>query len=187
MKLFLIRHGQSEANANHQYSGQFDTKLTELGRQQAMALVPILSDMTFDKVYSSDLSRAVITQQLALPGITGRQIPLLREYDIGSLACMNIAEAVEKYGPNNGDFIPFGGENTEMVIERVRDFLAILECDPVDRVAAFTHGGFINCMLRLIMGGGNPARVDNGNCNIAVFEYRDQTWHLLCWNYGKKL
>ena len=86
MKLFLVRHGQTVTNLEQRWTGQMDVALTELGRQEAESIRPILEKFTFDKVFSSDLSRAVITQQLALPGYTAAQTPLLREFDVGTLA-----------------------------------------------------------------------------------------------------
>jgi len=188
MKLFFIRHGQTFANIEHWYSGQSDVQLTEQGKQQAMALEPILKNMTFDKVYTSDLSRAMITQQLALPGVTGIPLPLLREYSVGSLTGKDIGWCNDQYGPFHGDYTPFGGENTPMVCDRVRQFLAMLEADPCERVAAFAHNGLMKCVLRVLLGENSAvANITNGNCNIAVFEYKGNSWKMLCWNYGKEL
>ena len=86
MILFLVRHGQSVANVTKIYSGHNDVPLTEEGRAQAVALRPVLSELTFDRVYSSDLSRAIDTQLLALPGVEGIRTPLLREIDVGRAA-----------------------------------------------------------------------------------------------------
>ena len=184
MKLFMIRHGQTTANETVTYAGQTDAKLTELGKQQAAAIAPILEGIPFDKVYSSDLSRAYVTQQLALPGYTATLLPILREYDVGSVVGMNWDEAAEKYGAFNGDYSRVGGESTEMVCQRVREFLAILEKDPCEYAAAFCHNGVMKAMLRVVMGECSTGPVENGNCNIAVFEYKKDRWNLLCWNYG---
>ena len=67
MKLFLIRHGESENNFNKLYSGQCNPKLTELGKRQAESIRPILEKVDFDAVYSSDLVRARETCGIALP------------------------------------------------------------------------------------------------------------------------
>ena len=187
MKLFMIRHGQTYANEGNWYAGQSDAKLTELGLQQAKAVAPILADIPFDKVYTSDLSRAMITQPRALPGVTGTPLPILREYSIGSLTGENIDKAFQQYGYFHGDYTRFGGENTDMVCQRVREFLDILEAEPCDRVAAFCHNGTMKCMMRLVLGPHNTAAIENDNCNIAVFEYKNNAWSLLCWNYGRKL
>ena len=184
MKLFIVRHGQTVANVGRLYAGQTDAKLTELGKQQAGAIAPVLAGIPFDRVYSSDLSRAYVTQQLALPGYTAIQTPLLREYDVGSVIGMNFDEADEKYGTFMGDYSRVGGESTEMVCGRVRQFLELLEKDPCDYVAAFAHNGIMKALLRLVLGQYNAAAVENGNCNIAVFEYKNGVWRLLCWNYA---
>lgn len=177
MKLFLIRHGQTSANLNRIYAGQSDIPLTELGRQQAEALQPILADFQFDRVYSSDLSRAVDTQKLALPGVEGQQLKCLREYDVGSLAGQPF-QGVKGYDI-------YGGETADMVCDRVRSFLKILEEDPCEYVAAFAHGGIVKCMLQVVLGVAydrNSVIVDN--CSIAVFEFKNGRWSLLAWNYG---
>lgn len=186
MKLFMIRHGQTVANLERFYSGQSDIKLTELGKQQAKSIAPVLKDIPFDRVYTSDLSRAVETQQLALPGYTATALPCLREYDLGSLTGLDIGKAFDAYGPFNGDYTPFGGENASMMCQRLRGFLELLEKDPCDYVAAFAHNGAMKAMLQLIIGDYKKVAVDNANCNIAVFEYNNNTWRLLCWNYGAK-
>ena len=187
MKLFMVRHGQTTANETVTYAGQTDAKLTELGKQQAAAIAPVLADIPFDKVYSSDLSRAHDTQKLALPGYTAQLLPLLREYDVGSVVGMNWDEAAKIHGPFNGDYSRVGGESTQMVEARVRKFLDILEAEPCDYAAAFCHNGVMKAMLRVVLGECNTAAVENGNCNIAVFEFKKDKWQLLSWSYGKKL
>ena len=119
-------------------------------------------------------------------GYTATLLPLLREYDVGRVVGMNWDEAAEKYGPFNGDYSGVGGESTQMVCQRVRAFLEILEKDPCDYAAAFCHNGVMKAMLRIVMGECNTAAIENGNCNIAVFEYKKDRWNLLCWNYGAK-
>ena len=63
MKLFLIRHGESQANIDRVYAGHVDTPLTGTGIEQAMAIRPILEKISFDRVYTSDLHRAWDTQK----------------------------------------------------------------------------------------------------------------------------
>ena len=79
MKLFLIRHGQSTANLVKTYAGQTDAPLTEQGRLEAEQIRPILGKFSFDRVYSSDLTRAIDTQRIALPDAVAETTPLLRE------------------------------------------------------------------------------------------------------------
>lgn len=191
MKLFLVRHGQTVANRDQFYSGQSDIPLTEQGRQQAEAIRPILAPFSFDRVYSSDLSRAMDTQHLALPGAVVKTTPLLREFDVGSLTGKSFAEVramQEDSFRARRDFTGFGGENVEMVCNRVRTFLSLLESDPSENAIAFAHNGILGCMLRIVLN----ADIDNTaafsrNCAIHVFEYDGSKWRLLAWNYMGKL
>lgn len=191
MRLFVVRHGQSEANLTKTYAGQSDSKLTPQGRLEALEIRPVLESITFDRVYSSDLSRAVDTQKIAIPGIEGIQTPLLREYDAGSLVGMTIEEAVAKYGGEfrrTRDYLPFGGENGEMVRDRVRQFLKLLEADPCENVAAFSHRGLLNSLLQVVLQSDfDHNSVGSDNCAIHVFEYDGSKWHLLAWNYMGKI
>ena len=85
MFLYLIRHGESIANKERFYAGQTDVPLTELGREQAKELVPFLSHISFDCVFSSDLSRAMDTQKIALPNENAVLSSKLREIHTGLL------------------------------------------------------------------------------------------------------
>lgn len=188
MRLFMIRHGQTENNVRNVFTGQDDIFLTEEGRKQAMALRPILEKITFDRVYSSDLTRAMQTQQLAMPGVSAQATPLLREIHVGSLAGAHVSEVRKLCADAPGHYRPFGGEDPEDVKARVRTFLRELEEDPCDYAAAFCHGGILrntlNCVLNLDV---NVTNLLNPNCNIVVFDYNGKNWRLLAWNYGGTL
>ena len=194
MKLFLIRHGQTTANLTSTYAGQTDVPLTDLGRQQAEAIRPILASITFDKVFSSDLHRAIDTLQLALPGADGIRTPLLREYDVGTLVGMHFDQGRQMFAQvqaNNGftrDYSVFGGESPKMVRNRVQNFLSSLEQTPCENVAAFVHNGIMNTMLRIVLGTDfDTAGVKSQNCAIHVFEFNGERWKLLVWNYGAQI
>lgn len=88
MKIVLIRHGESEANKNGIIQGHQDFPLTDLGKQQAEEIAEYLleNNYLFDKIYSSDLSRAketamIIGDKLKIDGFIydGR----LREFNLG--------------------------------------------------------------------------------------------------------
>ena len=192
MKLFLIRHGQTTGNLKRgTYCGQTDVPLTELGRHQAEQIRPILARHRFDRVFSSDLIRAIDTQRIALPGIEGERTALLREIDVGSLAGRTRAEIVAQYGEDsikNGDYVAFGGENRRLACDRVRKFLSALEQDPCDNVAVFAHNGILNCVMEIVL----KAEFDRSatlspNCAIHVYEFDGSRWKLLAWNYMAEL
>lgn len=189
MKLFMVRHGQTTGNVAGLIYGQVDYPLTQMGRDQAAAIRPILETIKFDKVYSSDLSRAIETQQIAVPGVEGIRTPLLREFDVGKLTNVPYAEAEEKYAQQLEDartngYDYFGGESYEQILDRMRKFLELLESDPCDNVIAFTHNGMLGFMLQLVLGVQfTRTAVKSKNCAIQVFEFDGKQWKLLAWNY----
>ena len=187
MKLYLIRHGESVANKMQVYAGQSDVVLTENGRQQALQIQPVLASISFDKVYSSDLTRAIETQRLAIPGVEGERTQLLREYAVGTLQGREFSEVRERFGSSvsrTRDYTPFGGENSEMVCERLRGFLSGLETQKCENVAAFAHNGIMISMMEIVLGSGfDRSAVKSSNCAIHVFEYDGIKWRLLAWNY----
>ena len=187
MLLFLVRHGQTTANETGTYSGQTDVMLTELGKAQAEAIRPILAQYNFDRVYSSDLTRAIDTQKLAIPDADGIRTPLIREMDVGSLAGQSIKAVKEKYVGFASDFTPFGGENAQMQTERLRKFLTQLENDSCDKAVAFVHGGITRCMLRIVMGENvDFTGIVSANCGISVFRFDGKRWIMEAWNLGGK-
>ena len=68
MAIYFLRHGESEANAQNLFAGRFDSKLTLLGKRQALkAGKSILAfGLQFDAVHVSPLSRARITAELVM-------------------------------------------------------------------------------------------------------------------------
>jgi broad specificity phosphatase PhoE len=66
LNVFLLRHGETQYNADgNRYCGRTDASLTSKGREQAVKVHHQLKDEKFDAVYSSPLSRACLTAQIA--------------------------------------------------------------------------------------------------------------------------
>lgn len=63
MKLFLVRHGETEDNKAGIVQGHKPGKLSRLGKQQAQKLGKRLQKNEFDMIYSSDLTRALQTSE----------------------------------------------------------------------------------------------------------------------------
>ena len=73
MRLWLIRHGETQANVDGLYSGHAPTPLTARGIEQAQNLHTLLHDVSFDLVLCSELERAQHTARLVL---SDRQLPV---------------------------------------------------------------------------------------------------------------
>jgi len=72
--IYLVRHGETEANLNLIYQGCINTPLTENGLKQVERLVEKLAPVKFDCIYSSPLPRALYTAEAIGKG---RNIPLV--------------------------------------------------------------------------------------------------------------
>ena len=69
MRIYLVRHGQTNDNIKNIMQGWKDTPLNDQGRLQANALVSFFREESIDIVYSSDLSRALETAQIIADAI----------------------------------------------------------------------------------------------------------------------
>ena len=184
MKLYLIRHGQTVTNEAGCWTGWMDAPLTAKGREDAIGVRDFLSTIPFDKVYSSDLSRARDTAMLALPGCTPEETPLLREIHVGSYEGQHftiLTPEAHAYGSAFG-YGHLGGESYREFTERVRSFLTMIEGRSDECVAAFTHGGLLHCMLEIMVGMRLPRhKFSCSNCTVAGFERRPEGWRVTTW------
>ncbi len=192
MKLYVIRHGQSEANYTGVHSGWSQVPLTETGRQGAMRTGMLLKDIPFQKIYSSDLLRAIQTCNLALPSAVPECSALLREIDVGTLVGVSPAECEKMYGDRytqarkNRDFTAFDGESHAMRHERTCTFMQQMEKSGVDGpVAVFCHEGVVKCMLDYVLRTAiAPDLVSVKNESVSVFEWNGARWRMIGWNIG---
>ena len=184
MKLYLVRHGQTVTNEAGCWTGWYDAPLTEQGREDAIRARGFLSDLSFDKVYSSDLSRARDTALLALPGCVPEQTPLLREIHVGSYENRPFTILTPEAHAYTSEFgyAHLGGESYAAFTARVREFLALVEGRTDESVIAFTHGGLLHCMLEIMVGVRLPRRKFScSNCTVAGFERRPEGWRVTTW------
>ena len=169
-RVLLIRHGQSEWNADGRWQGQADPPLTDLGRQQAWHAARSLG--VVDAIVASDLQRAADTA-LILSGELGVGPvvlePGLRERDAGEWSGLTRAE-IERDWPGYLDPLPTPGEAAgrdpteqpraerrrppswepdEALLERVvLAFGRIHDLAPTGEVIAVTHGGVVYAIER---------------------------------------
>lgn len=78
MKIYIIRHGQTEWNKSGRLQGQTDIALNENGRELAIKVSQALKDIPFDRAVSSPLSRSIETAELVLRENVGRAGEALR-------------------------------------------------------------------------------------------------------------
>jgi len=94
-RLFLVRHGQSNGNAEGRFGGHSPTPLSALGKEQAELTARALAKEKIHAVYSSDLLRAV---QTAEPLAVITDLPVIttvafRERKVGVLEGLTFDES----------------------------------------------------------------------------------------------
>jgi 2,3-bisphosphoglycerate-dependent phosphoglycerate mutase len=186
-RILLIRHGQSQGNAEQRFGGHTATPLSELGRRQAEATARALATENVTAIYASDLLRAVETAgPLArATGLVIKQTGALRERSVGQMEGLTFEEAAEKYPDEYAallrrDFehVLLGGESYRQLLERAARALdeAINE-NRGGTIAVFTHAGTA-CILALHLIGAldapelRPVWLRTANCGINRFHLR---------------
>lgn len=191
MKLYLVRHGQSESNLKKIHGGWLDVPLTEQGRSEAKLAGNLLRNIPFEKVYTSDLQRAMETADIALPEYEKERSSLLREICLGKLEGRKPADCLAQYGEHyltekaDRNFRDFGGENYEDHVKRAKAFLDMVAADEDVNVAAFCHEGTIKCVLDIVLKIGHWVSIKNVLCNngsVTILDYKDGSWRLCQWN-----
>ncbi len=149
--IFLVRHGETDWNAQHRWQGQADTQLNDQGRAQAYSLRDRLADVPFQAVYASDLRRASETAQILA---TGRDLwvttdPALRELDIGSWEGLTKAEVTERFGDRDRP----DGETKKAFRRRVLGAIErIGRAHEGANVLVVTHAGIARTVQRALLG-----------------------------------
>ena len=186
MRVWMVRHGESENNLAKLWTGWMDVPLTPAGEEQAKIAGALMEGVKFDRVFASDLMRAKRTAEVAIPGCQYEATEQLREVNVGTLAgratdCMTDEERAAVLRDGYGIF---GGETREEFRRRVTDFMKRLEAlNDCENVAVFSHSGFLSTVLSIVL---ELPRVADcvycKNCATAVFEYLpERGWRLYSW------
>lgn len=165
--LLLVRHGETDWNAEGRLQGHTDRPLNDFGRRQARALADRLAGEDVTAVYASDLERAretaeILAERLGLPVVTE---PDLRERNWGNWEGLTGAER---------DRVEYAGEAIEAHAERVlRAVRQIAELHPGGRIVVVTHGGSLRRVQVAAYGVALPI-VEN--CAVWAVTHEDGTF-----------
>lgn len=208
--LTLVRHGQSETNADPDRMGQSPTvALTQLGREQAQKLNQrfLQEQQSFDYIFSSPYTRALDTAKIVVgaPNIGNIIIANdLREYDAGdwnnASRSITITPARKlRMCSLDHNFLPPNGESLSQVERRAGLWLEdnILynkqmiekakECasdGKINNIVLFSHGMTIKCLLHYVMGfdKGLTWKITIDNTSISRLYFGMDGWRVLSIN-----
>lgn len=177
-KLILIRHGQTELNANRVYFGRLDPSLNTVGLEQIKYTREKFIEYNYDKIYSSPLKRAKETAEICNHlSLEIEYSNELMEIDFGIFEGLTYEEIVEKYPVEikkaEKEWQTYDyetGESLKEMQKRVVGFLSKLDFSKTNVLVA--HWGVINCILSHYMSGNLDSywkfKVENGG--IAILE-----------------
>ena len=199
MRIYFVRHGESQANLLHEISNRgLRHGLTRRGREQAMALADRLQNLPVTLICSSPVLRAIETSVILANrlGLDYEVVDALREYDCGIAEGRSDAESwrlwqalfdawvVDKHWEQRIE----GGESFYDVRERFVPFVEGL----VHRygstgagIVCVSHGGVYRMMLPLVLRNVDHELIakhgiDYSSCIVA--EWRPPGLYCVEWN-----
>lgn len=154
MKLYLVRHAQSESNVGV-HTGK-ESVLSKTGIEQAKRLGMNFRRKNIDKIYCSKMIRAVDTLKEIFPYL--QKIPLVYTKEINERSKgiyeynpKKFKEAVKKSGKKEYLFRPPKGENLSDVEKRAQKFLNYLKKNHFnENVLVVAHGYFLRVFINRI-------------------------------------
>jgi probable phosphoglycerate mutase len=192
-RICLVRHGETEWNAERRIQGQIDIALNANGLRQAAGAGRWLKTAGIVALYSSDLKRARMTAEEigSALGLTPTFVPEMRERRYGIFEGLTYAEAQEKYPDGYAAFegrnAHYNFENGESLVDmfvRVSSKLQdIAARHQGQNVAVVLHGGVLDVINRFVRG--NPLEMPRDflipNAGLNWISTVDGRWHIETW------
>jgi len=178
-RFFVVRHGESEANARRVIQGRLDFPLDEAGRAQAKAAGDWLAGRGIEEILSSPLVRAAETARI-IAGACGLAAPLdreeLEELDTGLFSGLSLDEAKARFpGPyaefeyRSWDGVPDAETSFACYARALRAWTTLRERALAGRrnLCCVSHGGFIQWLVRSTFGCRSwMPLLPTGNCGV---------------------
>lgn len=180
MKVYLIRHGETDWNIDGKLQGKVDIPLNEKGRKVAELTRDALKEIDFDVAFSSPLSRAYDTAKIILED---REIPIIKDerlIEIGFGAYEGVGRVdwdknIKNFFYQTEEYVPKGdGERVEVLLDRELQFLQELFHNPkyqTSTILVTTHGAALSGIMTLIKGNSIAEFWTGGlhkNCGMSI-------------------
>lgn len=185
VKLYLIRHGQTDWNVAEKIQGSTDIPLNETGRHQAACLAKGMERRLVARIYSSSMKRAVETAKVigSSQKVNVEVIDGLQEVEFGKWEGLTLREIQEKYPEeysrwrqNPVDVAPPGGETQARIRSRCKQAVETILSQADGDSAIVAHGAILAYVIEYLMRE-NPSEKEIivENSSITTMEYNPLT------------
>lgn len=200
--VYLVRHGETDANAMNRVQG-FAEPLSAIGRKQAMTLAERCTHLTFDALIASDMARTKETADFISKKTSHKIIlePLFRE-----IIRPTMFEGIDRNSDEYQTFLAneithlddpgwnyFEGEMFTAISKQALDALTDLEKRPEERLVVISHGIFIRCLAATVLTQKNlttamwrhlsqTLQMHNTGITILKYDVEKNDWVLRTWN-----
>lgn len=190
MRIFLLRHGESEGNRDMKFRGRSDYELTERGIKQAENAAEFLKGIAFDSVFSSPLKRAYNTAVIAAKH-SGCDIIIdeaFNNIELGVWEGRKREEIKNEYPEEWNIWISEpekleleGMETLDSIIERTGKAVERIRHQFAGNVLIVSHRAVIRPMIAGMIGICKPYfwKIHTDNASISILEWREPTGWIL--------
>ncbi len=158
MRIYLVRHGETEWNRIQRFQGRINLPLNQEGRKQVKALALALRNKPLTAIYTSPLIRALETSYFIKdfhPSTPIFEEKGLIEMDLGEFDGMKVQDWAEQYpdirkawNENPASFKMPGGESLKEVQARAKETLErITRIYPADTTILLSSHNFVNLTI----------------------------------------
>ena len=194
LKLYIVRHGETEWNVIKRFQGQLNTPLTEKGMEKLRETGKKLENILFDEVYTSELGRTVASAEIILNenrGYRNKKLELkklaeLNEVYFGVWQGLTYEEVFLKYPEEANNYFynvkNYKAENVEA--ENLKDALErflkginkILDSHESGNILVVTHGTVLEMFMNYVANNSIfdiDERTLMGNGDYKIFSYKN--------------
>ena len=189
-KIYLARHGQTDANNSLTFQGHIDNHLNSKGLLQAKKIVDYFTNHNLPKIYTSDLIRTVETARPTAEIHKSEivKIPALKEISFGEWEGLTYDEIKAKWPKDIEIFFKkpaavkiSGGESFSEVQNRAWEAFKeiVQEYDDESDIFIVSHGGTVRTILCAVMNLDLnemwKISIDNGGISC-IFQLENRCW-----------
>ncbi|MDF2511055.1 MAG: hypothetical protein K0S04_921 [Herbinix sp.] len=174
MKIYLIRHGQTDWNLQGRFQGREDIELNETGIMQAKNCGLAIKDTTFQAVITSPLIRARKTAEIIAEQVSAKELIFedsIIERDFKKVSGMTPQEREAFYASGEPD----DKEPWEDLCNRMMNSIKMYGKKYYDHnIIMVSHGASINSVLSVLSSGKTgTGKIILKNTCINVIHYED--------------